>query len=59
MKFTIKTQCLLTRYYEIEAKTKRKAENYFWKHLGNLDELKKFTREDQDEILSITEETND
>ena len=59
MKFTIKTQCLTTRYYEVEAKTKRKAENYYWKHLGNLDELKEFTREDQDEILSITEETND
>ena len=32
MKFTIKTQCLTTRYYEVEAKTKRKAENYYWKH---------------------------
>ena len=40
MKFTIKTQCLTTRYYEVEAKTKRKAENYYWKHFGNLDELK-------------------
>ena len=59
MKFTIKTQCLVTRYYEVEAKTKRKAENYFWKHLGNLDELKEFTREDDDQILSITEETDD
>ena len=52
MKFTIKTQCLVTRYYEVEAKTKRKAENYYWKHFGNLDELKEFTREDQDEIVS-------
>ena len=59
MKFTIKTQCLLTRYYEIEAKTKRKAENYFWKHLGNLDELKEFTEEDQDEIVYIVEKTDD
>ena len=56
MKFTIKTQCLTTRYYEVEAKTKRKAENYYWKHFGNLDELKQFTREDQDEIVSITSE---
>tara|TARA_R100000234_G_scaffold7604_1_gene4914 strand:+ start:277 stop:477 length:201 start_codon:yes stop_codon:yes gene_type:complete len=56
MKFTIKTQCLTTRYYEVEAKTKRKAENYYWKHFGNLDELKEFTREDQDEIVSITSE---
>ena len=59
MKFTIKTQCFITRYYEVETKTKRKAENYFWKHLGNLDELKEFTREDDDQILSITEETDD
>ena len=56
MKFTIKTQSLTTRYYEVEAKTKRKAENYYWKHFGNLDELKQFTREDQDEIVSITSE---
>ena len=56
MKFTIKHGCYMTRYYEIEAKTKRKAENYFWKHFGNLDELKDFTREDDDQILSITEE---
>ena len=56
MKFTIKTQCLTTRYYEVEAKTKRKAENYYWKHFGNLDEQKEFTREDQDEIVSITSE---
>ena len=59
MKFTIKHGCYITRYYEVEANTKRKAENYFWKHFGNLDELKKFTREDNDEILSITEETDD
>ena len=58
MKFTIKHGCYLTRYYEVEAKTKRKAENYFWKHFGNLDELKEFTREDDDQILAITEETN-
>ena len=56
MKFTIKTQCLTTRYYEVEAKTKQKAENYYWKHFGNLDEQKEFTREDQDEIVSITSE---
>ena len=55
MKFTIKHGCYITRYYEVEATTKRKAENYFWKHFGNLDELKKYTREDNDEILSITE----
>ena len=59
MKFTIKTQCLTTRYYEVEAKTKRKAENYYWKHFGNLDEQKEFTREDQDEIVSITEKTDE
>ena len=59
MKFTIKHGCYTTRYYEVEAKTKRKAENYFWKHFGNLDELKEFTREDDDQILSITEETDD
>jgi|TARA_B100001093_G_scaffold382296_1_gene367850 hypothetical protein len=59
MKFTIKHGCYTTRYYEVEAKTKRKAENYFWKHLGDLDELKKFTREDDDQILSITEKTDD
>ena len=58
MKFTIKTQCFVTRYYEVEAKTKRKAENYYWKHFGNLDELKDYTREDQDEIVSITQEEN-
>ena len=59
MKFTIKTQCLVTRYYEVETKTKRKAENYYWKHLGDLDELKEFTREDQHEIVWITEKTNE
>ena len=45
MKFTIKHGCYITRYYEIEAKTNRKAENYFWKHFGNLDELKEFKEE--------------
>ena len=59
MKFTIKHGCYTTRYYEIEAKTKRKAENYVWKHLGNLDEHIVFTREDDDQILSITEKTDD
>ena len=59
MKFIIKTQCLTTRYYEVEAKTKLKAENYYWKHFGNLDELKEFTREDQDEIVSIVKEEKD
>jgi len=58
MKFTIKTLCFITRYYEVEAKTKRKAENYYWKHLGDLDELKEFTEEDQHEIVSITQEEN-
>jgi len=46
MKFTIKTQCLVTRYYEVKA------------NFGNLDELKEYTREDQDEIVSITKEEN-
>ena len=58
MKFTIKTQCLTTRYYEVEAKTKQKAEDFYWENFGNLDELKDYTREDQDEIVSITEEKN-
>jgi len=59
MKFTIKTQCLTTRYYEVEAKTKQKAEDFYWKNFGNLDELKDYTREDQDEIISITKESKD
>ena len=59
MKFTIKTQCFITRYYEVETKTKRKAENYYWKHLSDLDELKEFTEEDQHEIVWITEKTDD
>ena len=29
MKFTIKTQCLVTRYYEVKAKTKEEAEKRF------------------------------
>ena len=56
MKFTIKTQCLVTRYYEVKAKTKEEAEDFYWENFGNLDELKEFTREDQDEIVSITKE---
>ncbi len=56
MKYTIKTQCFVTRYYEVEAKTKKQAENYYWENFGNLEELKDYTREDQDEIVSITEE---
>ena len=56
MKFTIKHGCYITRYYEIEAQTKRKAENYFWKHYGNHNELEEITEEDNDEILSITQE---
>ena len=52
MKFTIKTQCLVTRYYEVKAKTKEEAEDFYWENFGNLDELKDYTREDQDEILS-------
>ena len=59
MKFTIKTQCFVTRYYEVQAKTKEEAEDFYWENFGNLDELKEFTREDDDQILSITEETND
>ena len=59
MKFTVKTQCFVTRFYEVEAKTKKQAEDFYWENFGNLDELKEFTREDQDEILSITEETDD
>ena len=59
MKFTIKTQCFVTRYYEVQAKTKEEAEDFYWKNFGNLDELKEFTREDDDQILSITEKTND
>ena len=55
MKFTIEHGCYVKRYYEVEAKTKLQAENYFWKHSGNHDELKKFTREDDEQILSITE----
>jgi len=58
MKFTIKTQCLVTRYYEVKAKTKEEAEDFYLENFGNLDELKEFTREDQDEILSITKEEN-
>ena len=58
MKFTIKTQCLVTRYYEVQAKTKEKAEYFYLENFGNLDELKEFTREDQDEIVSITKEEN-
>ena len=58
MKYTIKTQCFVTRYYEVEAKTKNQSENYYWKNFGNLEELKDYTREDQDEIVSITEEKN-
>ena len=58
MKFTIKTRCLVTRYYEVKAKTKEEAEDFYWKNLGNLDELKNYTREDQYEIVSITKEEN-
>ena len=58
MKFTIKTQCLVTRYYEVKAKNKEEAEDFYWENFGNLDELKEFTREDQDEIVSITKEEN-
>ena len=58
MKYTIKTQCFVTRYYEVEAKTKKQSENYYWENFGNLEELKDYTREDQDEIVSITEEKN-
>ena len=58
MKYTIKTQCFVTRYYEVEAKTKKQAENYYCENFGNLEELKDYTREDQDEIVSITEEKN-
>ena len=59
MKFTIKTQCFVTRYYEVQAKTKEEAEDFYWENFGNLDELKEFTREDDDQILSITEKTDD
>jgi len=59
MKFTIKHGCYTTRYYEVEAKSKEKAEDFYWENFGNLDELKKFTREDDDQILSITEKTDD
>ena len=58
MKYTIKTQCFVTRYYEVESKTKKQAENYYWENFRNLEELKDYTREDQDEIVSITEEKN-
>ena len=58
MKFTIKTQCLVTRYYEVKAKSKEEAEDFYWENFGNLDELKDYTREDQDEIVSITKEEN-
>ena len=59
MIFTVKTQCLTTRYYEVEAKSKEKAEDFYWENFGNLDEQKEFTREDQDEIVWITEKTDD
>ena len=58
MKFTVKTQCFVTRFYEVEAKTKKQAEDFYWENFGNLEELKDYTREDQDEIVSITEEKN-
>ncbi len=56
MKFSIKTQCFITRYYVVEAKSKAKAEKFYWDNLGNLDEQKEFTEEDQHEIISITKE---
>jgi len=40
----------------VQAKTKEKAEDFYWENFGNLDELKDYTREDQDEIVSITQE---
>tara|TARA_B100000902_G_scaffold228742_1_gene217115 strand:- start:797 stop:973 length:177 start_codon:yes stop_codon:yes gene_type:complete len=56
MKFSIKTQCFTTRYYLVEAKSKEKAEKFYWENFGNIEEQKEFTREDQDEIISITKE---
>tara|TARA_B100000902_G_scaffold139955_1_gene138011 strand:- start:2178 stop:2354 length:177 start_codon:yes stop_codon:yes gene_type:complete len=56
MKFSIKTQCFTTRYYVVEAKSKAKAEKFYWENLGSLEEQKEFTREDLDEIISITKE---
>ena len=42
----------------LEFPSKEKAEDYYWENFGNLDELKDYTREDQDEIVSITKEEN-
>tara|TARA_R100000458_G_scaffold39398_1_gene36916 strand:+ start:339 stop:515 length:177 start_codon:yes stop_codon:yes gene_type:complete len=56
MKFSIKTQCFITRYYVVEAKSKAKAEEFYWENFGDLEEQKEFTEEDQHEIIWITKE---